>query len=125
MGSLQNWEVILNLGLTCRPARPNTFLLLFLSLQGKKEEQERLLLSSTTLYIGNMSFYTTEEQVYELFNRCGDVKRVIMGLDKFRKTPCGFCFVEYPLIKSNRLTTRIFKKMFVNVLFLKSDFQIK
>lgn len=19
-----------------------------------------------------------------------------MGLDKFRKTPCGFCFVEYP-----------------------------
>ena len=26
---------------------------------------------------------------------CGDVKRVIMGLDKFKKTPCGFCFVEY------------------------------
>ena len=23
------------------------------------------------------------------------VKRVIMGLDKFQKTPCGFCFVEY------------------------------
>lgn len=27
--------------------------------------------------------------------RCGDVKRVIMGLDRFKKTPCGFCFVEY------------------------------
>lgn len=25
----------------------------------------------------------------------GDVKRVIMGLDRVKKTPCGFCFVEY------------------------------
>lgn len=25
----------------------------------------------------------------------GDVKRVVMGLDRFKKTPCGFCFVEY------------------------------
>jgi nuclear cap-binding protein subunit 2 len=26
---------------------------------------------------------------------CGDVKKIIMGLDKVRRTPCGFCFVEY------------------------------
>ena len=25
----------------------------------------------------------------------GDVRRVIMGLDRHKKTPCGFCFVEY------------------------------
>ena len=50
---------------------------------------------STTLYVGNLSFYTTEEQLYELFGRAGDVKKIIMGLDKFKKTPCGFCFVEY------------------------------
>ena len=25
----------------------------------------------------------------------GDIKRVIMGLDRMRRTPCGFCFVEY------------------------------
>ena len=42
-----------------------------------------------------MSFYTTEEQIYELFGMCGEVKRVVMGLDKFKRTPCGFCFVEY------------------------------
>jgi nuclear cap-binding protein subunit 2 len=28
-------------------------------------------------------------------NRCGQIKRIIMGLDRFQKTPCGFCFVEY------------------------------
>lgn len=63
--------------------------------KGSRSEQERLLRLSTTLYVGNMSFYTTEEQIYELFSKCGDVKKVIMGLDRFHKTPCGFCFVEY------------------------------
>ena len=63
--------------------------------KGSRNEQERLLTSSTTLYVGNLSFYTTEEQLYELFGKCGDVKRIIMGLDKFKRTPCGFCFVEY------------------------------
>ena len=31
--------------------------------KGSRGEQERLLRSSTTMYVGNMSFYTTEEQV--------------------------------------------------------------
>ncbi|EGR46523.1 uncharacterized protein TRIREDRAFT_66012 [Trichoderma reesei QM6a] len=53
------------------------------------------LANATTLYVGNLSFYTTEEQVYELFSKCGEIKRIIMGLDRFNKTPCGFCFVEY------------------------------
>ena len=48
-----------------------------------------------TLYVITRSFYTTEEQVYELFAKCGEIKRLVMGLDRFNKTPCGFCFVEY------------------------------
>ncbi|CAL5430999.1 unnamed protein product [Camellia sinensis] len=62
---------------------------------GTQEEFEHALLTSTTIYIGNMSFYTTEEQVYELFSRAGEIKKIIMGLDKNTKTPCGFCFVLY------------------------------
>jgi nuclear cap-binding protein subunit 2 len=50
---------------------------------------------SCTLYCGNLSFYTTEEQIYELFSKSGEIKRIIMGLDRFKKTPCGFCFVEF------------------------------
>jgi nuclear cap-binding protein subunit 2 len=49
---------------------------------------------STTLYIGNLSFYTSESQIYELFSTCGEVSKIIMGLNKNTKTPCGFCFVE-------------------------------
>ena len=62
---------------------------------GAKEEWECAIQNSTTLYIGNLSFYTTEEQLYEFFGRAGEVKRIIMGLDRHAKTPCGFCFVEY------------------------------
>ncbi|OQV21766.1 Nuclear cap-binding protein subunit 2 [Hypsibius exemplaris] len=63
--------------------------------QGSLQEQEAKLRASTTLYVGNLSFYTTEDQIYHLFAKSGDVKRVIMGLDRFTRTPCGFCFVEY------------------------------
>lgn len=64
---------------------------------GDEPEQppEDPLANATTLYVGNLSFYTTEEQVYELFSKCGEIKRLVMGLDRFNKTPCGFCFVEY------------------------------
>lgn len=63
--------------------------------KGSIHQQERQLTLSTTLYVGNLSFYTTEEQLHELFSKTGDIKRIIMGLDKHRKTPCGFCFLEY------------------------------
>ncbi|CEG37923.1 rna-binding region rnp-1 domain-containing protein [Plasmopara halstedii] len=59
------------------------------------DEQQRSIERSSTLYVGNLSFFTSEAQIYELFSRVGYVKRVIMGLDRFKKTPCGFCFVEY------------------------------
>ena len=89
---------------------------------GTQEQFEHCLKTSTTLYVGNLSFYTTEEQIYEacpciarrrcqahlwllarrptyaclqVFSRAGDVKRIIMGLDKHRMTPCGFAFVVY------------------------------
>ncbi|CAD7092371.1 unnamed protein product [Hermetia illucens] len=63
--------------------------------KGSRIDQEKLLKISATLYIGNLSFYTTEEQIHELFSRCGDIRRIVMGLDKYKKTPCGFCFLEY------------------------------
>lgn len=63
--------------------------------KGSRGDHERLLHNTSTLYVGNMSYYTTEEQIYELFGKCCEVKRVVMGLDKFKRTPCEFCFVEY------------------------------
>ncbi|KAG9206390.1 hypothetical protein B5807_05665 [Epicoccum nigrum] len=63
--------------------------------RGPTPDPEDKLKDATTLYVGNLSFYTTEEQIHELFSKCGEIKRLVMGLDRFQKTPCGFCFVEY------------------------------
>ena len=63
--------------------------------KGGRRKLEEILKHTTTLYVGNLSFFTTEEQIHELFSRAGDVKRIVMGLDKHKRTPCGFCFVEY------------------------------
>ncbi|MCO5586047.1 hypothetical protein L7F22_039986 [Adiantum nelumboides] len=62
---------------------------------GTQDEFEEALQTSATVYVGNLSFYTTEEQIYDLFTRCGEIKKIIMGLDKNTKTPCGFCFVVF------------------------------
>lgn len=45
------------------------------------EEQHAQLSGSKTLYVGNLSFYTSEEQIHELFRQVGPVRRIIMGLD--------------------------------------------
>jgi len=63
--------------------------------KGTPQDLEVRLLTSCTLYIGNLSFFTREYQIHELFGKCGDVRRIVMGLDRFKRTPCGFCFVEY------------------------------
>lgn len=55
--------------------------------KGTRYDQEKSLRTTSTLYVGNLAFYTTEEQIHELFSRCGDVRRIVMGLDKFKKTP--------------------------------------
>lgn len=31
----------------------------------------------------------------QLFSKAGDIKRLIMGLDANKRTPCGFSFVSY------------------------------
>ena len=59
------------------------------------EDQVAALRDSHWLYVGNLSFHTTDMQIQTLFSRVGTVKSVIMGVNSKNKTPCGFAFVEY------------------------------
>ena len=45
--------------------------------QGSLEDYLECLRTSTTLYIGNVSFYTTEEQIWELFSKVGVLRTII------------------------------------------------
>lgn len=62
---------------------------------GTSDQYFKDLSVTTTLYIGNLSFYTSEEQIYAYFSKVGPIKKFVMGLDRAVKTPCGFCFIEY------------------------------
>lgn len=59
------------------------------------EDQMRALAKSSSLYIGNLAFTTRSRHIRAHFSQLGPVKTIQMGLDRLKKTPCGFCFVEY------------------------------
>src|ERR1700685_581871 len=48
---------------------------------------------STKLYVGNLSYNTTETQIQELFSEHGPVTSVDLIMDKFSGRPRGFGFV--------------------------------
>ena len=47
----------------------------------------------TKLYIGNLSFNTTENELQELFSQAGTVQEVTLMQDKFTGKSRGFAFV--------------------------------
>jgi nuclear cap-binding protein subunit 2 len=70
-------------------------------------EQMQALQRSATVYVGNVSFTTRSHHIQQHFTQALSttttagssscavvVKRIILGLDRVKKTPCGFGFVE-------------------------------
>ena len=49
------------------------------------------------IYIGNMSFDTTEAQLRQAFEGFGEVSTVNIITDKYSGEPRGFAFVEMPV----------------------------
>ncbi len=48
----------------------------------------------TKLYVGNLSFDVTEEQLRELFSQAGEIKEIVMIMDREQQRSRGFGFVE-------------------------------
>lgn len=47
-----------------------------------------------TIYIGNLSYQVTQEDIKEVFADYGDVKSVVLPIDRETGKPRGFGFVE-------------------------------
>ncbi|KAE9533453.1 hypothetical protein AGLY_009091 [Aphis glycines] len=66
--------------------------------KGTRIEYSKRLEESTTMYVvyvGHLNLLSTEEDIHKLFSEAGKIKTIIMGLDKHKLTPGGFCFIEY------------------------------
>ena len=46
------------------------------------------------LYVGNLSYNVTEDQLRELFSQAGTIKEIAMIMDRDTQRPKGFGFVE-------------------------------
>lgn len=46
------------------------------------------------LYVGNLSYNVTEEQLRDLFSQAGTIKEIAMIMDRDTQRPKGFGFVE-------------------------------
>ncbi len=47
------------------------------------------------MFVGNLSYNVTEEDVRELFSQAGELKDVTLVVDRDTRRPKGFGFVEY------------------------------
>ena len=61
----------------------------------KPEAQVCALAQSSTVYVGNIAFSTRTIHLRRHFEQVGPVADIHMGLDRFKKVPCGFAFVEF------------------------------
>ncbi|OAG31628.1 nuclear cap-binding protein subunit 2 [Nematocida displodere] len=75
---------------------------------GTDDDYKQELVVSGTVYVGNLSSGTKEEQLHLLYSQTGKVERVIMGLDAKRQVPCGFCFVEFADLVQPMIARRSF-----------------
>lgn len=46
------------------------------------------------LYVGNLSYNTTEDALRELFSKAGAIASITIPMDRVTNTPRGFAFVE-------------------------------
>ena len=59
-----------------------------------QEAYNNALKISTTVYVGNLSFFTTQDSLRQLFSKAGNIDKIIMGINN-EGNFCGFCFVIY------------------------------
>ncbi len=52
------------------------------------------LVRIVTIYVGNLSFTATEEDLMEVFNEYGSVRRISLPIDRETGKKRGFAFIE-------------------------------
>eukprot|EP01071_Lankesteria_metandrocarpae_P001705 Lankesteria_metandrocarpae@DN1792_c0_g1_i3.p1 len=82
---------------------------------------EQLLKQSATVYVGNLAFHTSEDQVFELFSKCGPIKSIVMGLNRKMHIPCGFAFVVFTFKEHADLAVKVLNRTWCDERVIRVD----
>ncbi|KAI3617338.1 hypothetical protein CBS9595_003247 [Malassezia furfur] len=58
-------------------------------------EEEKMEVDSRSIYVGNVDYGATPEEIQQHFQSCGTINRVTILCDKFTGHPKGFAYVEF------------------------------
>ncbi|CDI80030.1 nuclear cap-binding protein, putative [Eimeria praecox] len=71
------------------------------------EDWKEAIRTSRAVYVGNLNYFTTEEELYELVSHAGSVDRIVMGLNRLTRAPCGFAFVLFRSPREAKVAVQI------------------
>merc|ERR1719472_715390 len=57
--------------------------------------EEKMMVDERSVYIGNVDYAATAEEVEQHFHGCGSINRVTILCNKFDGQPKGFAYVEF------------------------------
>lgn len=81
------------------------------------ENDER---DSRSIFIGNVDYSTSTEELRNFFKECGDIERVTIPTDKFSKHPKGYAYIEFTdpssVIKAESFNEKVFKNRKLKIL---------
>ncbi|XP_070759819.1 probable RNA-binding protein 19 [Enoplosus armatus] len=69
----------------------------------KEDEEEEDVAESGRLFVRNLPYTCTEEEIKELFDKHGPLSEVLFPIDNLTKKPKGFAFITY-MIPENAVT---------------------
>ncbi|KAJ7591304.1 hypothetical protein C8J56DRAFT_1024889 [Mycena floridula] len=58
-------------------------------------EEDKALSDGRSIYVGNVDYASTPEEIQGHFQACGTINRVTILCDKFTGHPKGYCYVEF------------------------------
>lgn len=62
--------------------------------------QERQEIDNRSIYVGNIDYAATPEELQELFKECGTINRITILTNKMTGVPLGYGFVEFEAAES-------------------------
>uniref|UniRef100_A0A915I0J5 RRM domain-containing protein n=1 Tax=Romanomermis culicivorax TaxID=13658 RepID=A0A915I0J5_ROMCU len=57
--------------------------------------EEKMEIDSRSIYVGNVDYGATAEELEAHFHGCGSVNRVTIQIDKYSGQPKGFAYIEF------------------------------